>query len=271
MHIIDEKFLKRLSISHQDYQEKEEYLNIANYFANLSYAKESTKEQSLEESIRIIKEILNRINKKYLELFNQMLIEEKEDNPIIYIYKSNNDVKENESLTYFHEIHFYKTDTIYDISLLLHEFSHFLINRNNAFDKDKSNNEIVPILIEFIISDLINNSNYLIVRLNSIIYEAKSILLKHEILNGNFNLDELYQKYNLTKKDITKFETDLLYSKNLKYDTEISYLKGYIYAYYYSLSNSITNYTNLVERLNISRNIELPNINIEKIHSLQKK
>lgn len=262
MSILDKDFLSKLK---KDYQIDNQLIESIIPIAKLPYQEFTMEELPFESSILTIQDILSKIDISYLRIFNQMLNEENPDKPIIYIYDSNNSLDENESLTYRHEIHFYKTNTTADIYLLLHEFSHYLINRNNAYSPNKSNNEIVPMLMEYIISLELNNQEYIKHRLNDIIFQAKSLVIKSNILKGNYNLDSLYQEYNFTEKDIKRFETDLLYSKSLKYDEEISYIKGFIYASYYANLDPITNYLKLVEQLNISREINLPTISINDI------
>jgi len=262
MSILDKDFLSKLK---KDYQIDNQLIESILPIAKLPYQEFTMEELPFESSILMIQDILSKIDISYLRIFNQMLNEEDPDKPIIYIYDSNNSLDENESLTYRHEIHFYKTNTTADIYLLLHEFSHYLINRNNAYSYNKSNNEIVPMLMEYIISLELNNQEYIKHRLNDIIFQAKSLVIKSNILKGNYNLDSLYQEYNFTEKDIKRFETDLLYSKSLKYDEEISYIKGFIYASYYANLDPITNYLKLVEQLNISREINLPTISINDI------
>lgn len=270
MALLDNELLTRLS-KKCNFEGPEEYLKIAEYFTNLQYHEYSLKDQDINTTLNIIKKLLNIINPEYLLEFQQMLEQEDPNKPVIYFYTSHNPLNLNESLTYYHEIHFYKTYTEADVFLILHEFTHYLINRNNSYSDDKSNNEIAPILVEFIVSELLQNEEYLKHRLNEIIYEAKSIMLKQSIINGDTNLIKLYLRYNCTGEDILKFEHDIVSSKNLKYDEELSYLKGFIYALHFSKNDSIRHYNELVEKLNVNRNIDLPEINSEEIKSLRKK
>ncbi len=252
MYILDNKeFLKKLN---NDYKINNEYVNISKKLVNFEIDKQKFIKQDINKSLEIIKKILLDINKDYLVLFNKMLKEEDEDKPIIYIYNSLEEV--NESLTIKNQIHFYKTDTNADIYILLHEFTHYLINsKNRLIFKNK---EILPILMEFIISDILNDKTYILDRINDIIFNCKSLLIKNEILNYNFDIDKCIKKYNINDKEKELINLDLLFSKNLNYDEEIAYIKGFIYAYYYSL-NSINNYNNLMN------DFRFDSINIDEI------
>lgn len=271
---LSNKFIERLSNNFQGYQiANEEYiLKIANYLASISPIDYQLEDKPFDESVIIIEDLLAKINPEYLTLFKQMLIEQNQDNPVIYAYNSSSkDNKRNESFTYANEVHIYKTNNISDIFILLHEFTHFLINREKSYTDDKTNNEIAPILIEFIIANHLNDYNYLRQRLNYLIHDAKSLLIKKSIISGNYDLEELYSKYNYTPEDIADFEEDLLYSKSLKYDEERNYLYGFLNAYYFSISNSIKNYQELVNRLTKNRNIpfsELPLTILEDLYQL---
>ena len=268
---LSNKFIERLSNNFQGYQlTNEEYLlKIANYLASISPVDYQLEDKPFAESVIINEELLSKINPDYLALFKQMLIEQNQDNPVIYVYSSGSkDNNRNESFTYANEMHIYKTDNISDVFLLLHEFTHFLINREKSYTDDKINNEIAPILIEFIIANHLNDYNYLKQRLNYLIHDAKSLLIKKSIIGGNYNLEELYSKYAYSPEEIKEFEEDLLYSKSLKYEEERNYLYGFLNAYYFSLSNSIENYQELVNRLTKNRNIPFPELPLTILEDL---
>ena len=266
--ILTEDFLKKLSDTNKSYQEDEKFLMWAKALIvepqNCVF-----KEQSIEKTINVVSNILMQIAPEYSMTFLKMLDEEREDKPIIYIFNSNSPLEENESITYKNEVFFYKTNTTADVYLLLHEFSHFLININNNYSSNKRNNEIAPILIEFIVYIYHGDENFIHHRQNLISKEAKSILIKHEILNGNFDLETLYREYQMSEKEIQDFETDLLYSKKLTYEEEINYINGYVYALYYSKDEHeiITNYIKLVKELSNNRNQKLEDINLESVIS----
>ena len=264
-------FIEKLSNSFQTYQiPNEEYiLKIANYLATISPVEYQLEAKPFSESVTIIEDLLATINPEYLILFKQMLIEQNQDNPVIYVYNSGSkDNNRNESFTFANELHIYKTDNISDVFLLLHEFTHFLINREKSYTDNKINNEIAPILMEFIIANHLNDYNYLKQRLYYLIHDAKSLLIKKSIISGNYNLAELYAKYNFTKEEIKEFEDDLLYSKSLKYEEERNYLYGFLNAYYFSLNNSIENYLELVNRLTKNRSIPFPELPLTILEDL---
>ncbi len=225
---------------------------------------------SEEELLELVEKVLKQIDSKYYEQFINMYNEQDCDNPVIYSLTSNKNILENESNTYNHEIFFYRTNTLADVYLLLHEFSHFLVNRNNSYQGDmnkKRYDEILPILMEFIISDIINNYEYLKIRFNKTIFYSKSILVKEEINNGNYDLDNLFKKYSFSKDDIEFFKNDLLFSKSLEYEEEKRYIYGFIYANYYSTIKSIDIYKSLVEQYTDNRNILLPMIHFYKLNN----
>ena len=231
------------------------------------------KTMDLKESLLFINTILKDIDISYYNLFSKMIDEEDCSKPVIYLLTSQNNVEENESNTYKNEIFFYKTNTEADIYILLHEFSHFLTNRNNSYLHDPNNkkyNEIIPILIEFIISNYVGNDNYIKLRENEVIYNSKSIMIKNEISNNNYDIEELIKKYSLSSYDKDKLINDIIYNKSLNNDEEIRYIYGFLYAKYYSKNNSINNYKYLVEKYTIDRNIELPRLDKESSKVLKK-
>ena len=262
---MDEEFLKRLN---KNYNYDNNILDIAQYLSSLKpFNIPSFNPINEDELLDIIKDILKRINNNYYLLFNKMYNEQNCNNPVIYTLTSNNNILENESNTINNEIFFYKTNTYADIYLLLHEFTHYLVNRNNSYLNDynkKRYDEVLPILIEFIISNILNNNNYIKIRINKSISYSKSILAKHEIGNGNYDINKLFNKYNFNKEEIISFKTDLLYSKSLDYNEELRYIYGFLYAYYYS-DNSINNYKFLLEEYTNNRNILIPTLNKKKI------
>lgn len=249
-------------------------LNIADKYSSLSNRKVNTfKKRSIDKTIALAKAILTEIDNDYYNLFSKMIVEEDCDKPVIYTLTSNNEIKENESNTYRNEIYFYKTDTEADVYILLHEFSHFLTNRKNSYLNDLNNkkyNEIIPILMEFIISNYIKDDNYLKLRENEIIYNSKSMKIKEEIGNGNFDVEYLLKKYSLNSYEKEKFINDIIYSRNLEYEEEIRYNYGYLYAYYYSLNNPISNYKSLVEKYTTDRNISLPKLKMKQYIQVKK-
>ena len=256
------EFVKRMKpVSNHDhfiYTEAEKYYPLE-YFKI-----EEFKIMSSEDVLMLVEKLLQEIDINYYILFQQMIQEQDCDNPVIYTFTSHNEIAQNESNTYEHEIFFYQTGTEADIYLLLHEFSHFLTNRNKSYVNDPNNrkyNEIIPILMEFIISYYLGNDNYIKVRMNELIYNSKSIMIKEEISSGNYDLDLLFKKYSLTQSDIIMLRDDLLNNKSLEYEEEIRYIYGVLYAYYYSLGNPVTNYRSLVEDYTISRDIKLPELN----------
>lgn len=268
---LSDKFYNRMREDHHGYSlENDDYIiRIAKYLAKLSPLDYSLDSKDFNESLPIIEEILSIINPEYTKLFKQMLAEQNQDNPVIYIYNSSSkDTKRNESFTYANEIHFYQTNTISDIYLLLHEFTHFLMNRKNIYSNNKINNEIAPILIEFIISNYLNDYNYLRQRLEYLIFDAKSLLAKKDLINTNSNPKDLFIKYNFTEEEIEEFETELLCSKSLKYEEERNYLYGLINAYYYSINNDITNYQTLVNQLTNTKNIPFNKLPISILDEL---
>jgi hypothetical protein len=271
---LSSEFINRLSLEYKGYslEGEEQIIRFAKQLINLEPLPYQLEAKPYEESLLIIEDILNKINPEYLKLFKQMLVEQNQAKPVIYAYNSSNsNTKRNESFTYKNEVHFYKTNTISDVYLLLHEFTHFLMNRQQAFSQNKMNNEIPPILIEFIISEQLNDYNYLKERLSFISFDAKSLLLKKEIINGNTNLSELYIKYNLTLEEIEQFEEELLYSKSLKYEEERNYIYGLLQAFQLSLANNIENYNTLVEELTVNRNITLAPLSPTVLESLVSK
>lgn len=267
---LSEQFIKRVAETHKGYslEGEEQIIRFAKQLINIEPLPYQLEPKPYEESLLIIEDILNKINPEYLKLFKQMLVEQDQAKPVIYAYNSSSNTKRNESFTYKNEIHFYKTNTISDVYLLLHEFTHFLMNRQQAFSQNKINNEIPPILIEFIISEHLNDYNYLKERLSFITFDAKSLLIKKEIINGNTNLPELYLKYDMTIEEIEQFEEELLYSKSLKYEEERNYIYGLLQAFQLSLANNIENYNSLVEELTVNRNISLPPLSPTVLESL---
>ena len=261
---LSNEFINRLSLEYKGYQldGEEEIINIAKQLINIELPPYSLEPKPFNESVIIVEELLSKINPDYLTLFKQMLVEQNQANPVIYVYNSANpNAKRNESFTYANEVHIYKTNQISDIYLLLHEFTHFLINRKKAYSSNKINNEIAPILIEFIASEHLNDYNYLKERLSFITFDAKSLLVKKEIINGNTNLEELYQKYHFTPEDIQEFEQELLYGKSLKYEEERNYIYSLLEAFQFAKENGIANYLSLVNKLTETRDIPLPGIN----------
>ena len=142
------------------------------------------------------------------------------------------------------------------------------MNRNKKYSNNKINNEITPILVEFIISNYLNDYNYLKQRLNYLIFDAKSLLVKKELINSNTKPEDIFKKYHLTEEEIKEFETELLYSKSLKYEEERNYLYGFLNAYYYSKNNDIANYLTLVEQLTKTKDIPFSKIPIHLLEDL---
>ena len=62
-----------------------------------------------------------------------------------------------------------------------------------------------------------------------------------------------------------QLKDELLKSKSLKYDDEISYINGFLYAFYYFKSGIDDIYTKIVELLSFERHPILPEINIDCI------
>lgn len=248
--LFDKQFLKKLN---KNYNINDEYVNISKELVKIKIEKQKFNKQSFDKTIRIIRNILLSINKNYLIILNKMLKEENENKPIIYIYNSNEEI--NESLTFKNQIHFYKEDNIKDVYILLHEFTHFILNSKHILLNN--NKEILPILMEFIISNKLNDTTYIFDRLNDTIFNSKSLLIKNEIINNNFDLNDKIIEFNINDKELKMIEEDLLYNKNLDYNDEISYIKGFIYAYYYS--NDINNYKRLIN------NFKLDNINTNEV------
>ncbi len=255
---LDVPFLQRLS--KKSWQDSF-VMELAKCFSSLSYFEEHSDILSFEDCILVVEDILGKISKEYLNLFHQMLVEEDGDKPVIYIY-SNGSLDRNESSTYRHELHFYKTGYMDDVYLLLHEFTHILMNRKEHYSINKRNNEIAPIMMEFMVSSYFNNQDYLRKRMNKVIYDSKSILAKNEICHENYDIDDIYLKYHFTDEDQSFFTNDLIYHKNLGIEEEQSYLYGFIYGYYYYNHGT---YDSLVEQLNEDRNITLPQISLEDV------
>ena len=249
------EFLESLD---KNYKINNDYVEISKKICKLDIQKVYFEEQEIEVTIKIIQDILFDIDSKYLVLFNKMLKEKNENNPIIYIYNSNSDI--NESVTIKNQIHFYKENNISDVYILLHEFTHYILNSKNIMLY--KNKEILPILMEFIISNKLGDNTYIIDRLNDIITNSKSLLIKNEIINNNYNLDKKIKEYNINNEELSIIEEDILCSKDLDYFEELSYIKGFIYAYYY---NDINNYKRLIN------NFKLDNIDINKVFNKIKK
>ncbi len=244
-------------------------LDEAKYLASLETLKLNGFEEIPDcDLVPLIGMLLENIDEKYYDLFFNILKEQDCNNPTLYIYKSKKEIEENESLTFNQSIHFFQTNTIADVYLFFHEFSHLLVNRKESYKNDYSNkryDELLPILSEFIIGNFLNNKEYIKLRINNTIFNAKSILVKEEIKKGNYNIEELFNKYNFSKKDIEFFKNDLLFKKSLDYEVEKRYLYGFIYGYYYSLNNPIENYKYLVEQYSNNRNILLPRIHLSDL------
>ena len=239
-------------------------LEICHKLSTQEYVKvDKFKKMDLNQVLSIVKGILKDIDQEYLNLLNQMLQEEDCSKPVIYILKSQNKTFENESNTYKQEIYFYSTGTEADVYILLHEFSHYLTNRKDSYKNDineKKYNEIIPFLIEHIISNYLGDNKYLKIRYNEAIFNSKSVMVKEGLNNGE-DIDSLIDKYSINSKDKKRIVDDIFYSKSYDYQEELRYLYGYLYSYYYSLDNPISNYTSLVEEYTVDRNIVLPELN----------
>lgn len=239
-------WLKKLSINNH-YSSDNKIIELSKKLALIPYLTENIANQNIDTSIFIIQHFLADFDSKYLKIFNDMLTAENIEKPNITIFNSTRKDNRNESFTSGHEIFFYKTDTIKDPPLLLHEFTHYLINYNKLAINDKKSKEIAPILSEFIIGD----KEYLKERLNTTIMDAKSLVIKYSIINGNYNLKELFNKYNLTPFEQSELISDIN-SRGLNFDSEVSYIYGTLYAYYFSKANKLDNYRNLIMNKNIS-------------------
>lgn len=239
-------------------------LDFCSTYALKEYKKiEKYKKMDMKQVIKISKGILKEIDTEYYEIFKRMLKEQNCDNPVIYILKSQNKIHENESNICGHEIFFYSTETEADIYVLLHEFTHYLTNRKNSYKNDKNNkkyNEILPFLMEHIVSNYLGEDNYLKIRYNETIFNSKLIMVKEGLKRGE-DIATLFKKYHVKNKDKDKIIDEIYYSKTYNYDEELRYVYGYIYSEYYSLDNPISNYRNLVEEYTLDRNIILPKIN----------
>lgn len=252
-------------------EENEYIIKIANFFTKLEkYDDIKRKEKDFITSIEQSKNILSNISLKYLLLFESMLMENRPPNKRINIYNSTKKI-ENDSYTHREEINIYKTDTIFDVYYLLHEFTHYLTNRFASYSYKIDNNEICPILSEFIVSDYLNDYNFIKHRINNIIYASKSLVAKLEIIKGKTNIYDIYKKYNFDIDEVLNFMSDVSETKYMSFDTEISYIKGFIYALHYNNEEIINNYYNLVEMMSINRNIILPEIDVEEISYKLKK
>lgn len=238
------------------------FLNISRKLASLDYLEiDSFKEMGKDEVIDTVKVILKQINSEYLDIFNKMLEEQDCNKPVVYFLTSQNRIWENESNTFKNEIYFYRTGTVADVYILLHEFSHFLTNRQESYLRDINNkryNEIIPFLVEYIVSNTLGDDNYLRLRYNEAIYNAKSIMVKEELNTSDKDIEVLFKKYSISGEEKDKIVADILYGKSLNYEEETRYIYGYLYAYYYSTYDAISSYCSLVEEYTIDRNIEFP-------------
>lgn len=232
----------------------DKYIKYAKALYSISNYDVSFQSKNIEETIKEVSSILFYIDKLYSKLFNQMLDEDNCNNPYIMILNSNAKVEENESMCTKNDVFFYKTNTTADPYFLLHEFTHYLINRKESFRKNKENNEVASILSEFLIAGVNYDNTFMKNRLNNTISNAKTLLCKNEILNGNLNLKELYTKYNLSQKEIKILEYELFNMETIDANIEIPYINGFIYALKLREGDIIENYKNLVEELTISRN-----------------
>ena len=245
--------------------------NIVKY-DRLIYQEE--KNSNIQDTINIVKEILDRINPKYREMFEGALDEESDSYPVIYIYPSNSSLEENESITWYNELSFYKRNKISDVYLLIHEFVHLLTNLDlEQFERikyDHSLREIPSILSEFYIADYleIDDGNYMKHRFNTLRKDAISYLIKNklfELYNKNMLSDENLTSYlesiGLSSEDIDLAYEDLLHDRSLNNQEELKYIIGYLYGYKlydlgYSLDELINEYR--------SNNIHLPKIEYEE-------
>ena len=240
----------------------ESIIKIANQLYSSNYYDISFDKCDIKTTIDKLNNILESINTNYKDYFNKLLNEENIDNPFIGIYESDS-VVENDSFCEGEYISFYKTNTTADVFLLMHELSHALTYKNNVLQGDYER-EIVPILSEFLLASILRDNSYLKVRYNQLILDAKSLLVKLELINGNLELDELYKKYGFSDEDIEEFEGK--FRGGFKMDNEIKYFTGFIYAYYYSLNNILNNYRELIKG-----SIELTPINDEVINEVELK
>ena len=108
-------------------------------------------------------------------------------------------------------------------------------------------------------------------RINNIIYASKSLVAKNDIIKGITNIYDIYKKYNFEIDEVLNFMSEVSETNYLCFDTEISYIKGFIYALHFNNEESINNYCNLVEMMSINRNIILPEIDVEEISYKLKK
>lgn len=243
-----EKLIKRLRDEYKgDIKIEKELLNFINHLIYLKYKKVVFPKCDIKDTVNTVSTILSKIDSNYQKQFLDMIIEDDCNKPNISIYNTRKEnITENESMSFEHEIYFYKTNTKADIFLLMHEFTHFLMKQNNIIEINK---ESIPIFSEIICREFLDDYNFYYNRLNSTIFEAKSLKAKKDIIDGNTNLKLIYNTYNFTKEDIKKFEDDILYSKKLDYSGELKYIDGLLKALnYYSHSNSIiSDYKNLIE------------------------
>lgn len=242
--MIDSNFISNLNDSKQDLEST--YRKYAEYFGKMAYLDTFFRKYDIEKTIGDVKSLLSFANNEYLEKFEKMLNEENCDNPYIIIYDSQSSILQNESQCFAFCITFFKTDTIADISLLLHEFTHYLVNENNKKIKPFER-ETLPVLSEFLVYDYTKDNNFLKSRLNTVIYDSKSLLCKLAYLSGNKNINKLFEKYNFTENDIKMFKRDFFVNENLSYDGEIKYINGFVNALLLSNENAYNHYFNLIE------------------------
>ncbi len=262
--MIDSSFISSIN-NNTKYNLEEIYYEYALFFYKMDYLLTSFRKNNIEKSIASIKKILREVNYEYLSEFEKMLNEDNCDNPYIIIYDSKSCVSENESQCFNSCISFFKTDTIADISLLLHEYTHYLVNGKNKEIKPFER-ETLPILSEFLVCDYIKDNTFLKSRLNNIIYEAKSLLCKVSIMSGFQDVSKLFKKYNFNSNDIKRFSDDLLFNKSLSCDGEIKYINGFvsalllnnedIYKLYFNLVNDISYIDALLKEYTTSLEIE---------------
>ncbi len=241
-------------------------------YARLDYQEEQQLE--IQDTIDTVKDILDMFNPKYREMFEGAIDEENYDYPVIIVYPSNASLEENESITWYNELSFYKRDSISDIYILLHEFVHLLTNLDlkqyEPIKYDMAFREIPSILSEFYTSDYLKNDdgNYLKHRFNTLRKDAISYLMKNKIFelykNKSLTVDNLnsyLESIGLSDEDIELAYEDLLNNCSLNNYKEIKYIMGYLYGYKlykenYSLDQLINEYRN--------NKINLPDIDLEE-------
>ena len=274
-----EKRLKRIA-DNSNIDVSKDFIIICEEIAKLDKINyNQDKDFKLEDTIRIISELLNKINPLYNHVFENALGEEDEDKPIIYVYNSREDLDTNESICNYNQLSLYKRNTIDDVYILFHELTHLLTNINlkmyEGFEYDKKYREIPSIIGEFILNDRlnemgINNYNYLFSRFNTLRNDCISLLIKNKIveLNKANNLSEkalfdyLYS-LGLNDEDINRQLDMFIGNDKVDIDEEYKYIYGLLYGYKLYKEEPIKNYNMTINKM-VNKTISLEDLPLEE-------